>query len=621
MRNLYVTLSFVMVSGILSAQNQYTKTADKLFNRYEYVDAAKEYLKLAEGSKADNYVYKQLAESYYNVFNTKDAVKWYAKVVEQKQDAETYYKYAQMLKAEGNFKEADKQMQQFAQLAPNDQRAKTFKSNPNYLPELKGQSKLYDIAKSDVSSDKIDFGAVLTNDNNVYFASARNTSKRNSNFNEEPYLDIYRATYNANGTISDAVAVDNLNTRWHDGPASISSDGNTMYYGSESFNEKEFTKDKVKNAKFGKIYLYKATKEGDNWSNSKPLPFNNKEYDVRNPSISKDGKTLYFSSNMPGGFGGEDIWKVAVNGDEYGTPENLGAKVNTEANESFPFITDDNILFFSSNGKQGFGGLDVFKIDLNKASEAMNVGEPVNTSKDDFAFTYNAAKKVGFFSSNRDGNDDIFKADPVCNVQALVRVKDAKTGKVIEGATVMLVDEKQKTVSNQTTALNGETLTGVMCNTAYSAQVSKSGYESGIFEVKKAENEQVVVEALLNPIMPIITEKEVILQPIYFEFNKSNITSEGAAELDKLVMVMNEYPNMVIFAKSHTDSRGSDKYNMNLSDRRAKSTVQYLISKGIAKERISGQGFGESEPKVACKPCTEEEYAQNRRSEFLIVKK
>ena len=621
MRNLYVTLSFVMVSGILSAQNQYTKTADKLFDRYEYVDAAKEYLKLAEGSKADSYVYKQLAESYYNVFNTKEASKWYAKVVEQKQDAETYYKYAQMLKAEGNFKEADKQMQQFAQLAPNDQRAKAFKSNPNYLPELKGQSKLYDIAKSDVSSDKTDFGAVLTNDNNVYFASARNTSKRNSNFNEEPYLDIYKATYNANGTISDAVAVDNINTKWHDGPASISSDGNTMYYGSESFNEKEYVKDKAKKAKFGKIYLYKATKEGDKWSNSKPLPFNNKEYDVRNPSISKDGKTLYFSSNMPGGFGGEDIWKVAVNGDEYGTPENLGAKVNTEANESFPFITDDNVLFFSSNGKQGFGGYDIFKMDVNKGTEAMNVGEPVNTSKDDFAFTYNASKKVGFFSSNRDGVDNIYKADPVCNVQALVRVKDAKTGKVIEGATVMLVDEKQKTVSNQTTASNGETLTGVACNTGYSAQVSKSGYESGVFEVAKAENEQVVVEALLTPIMPIITEKEVVLEPIYFEFNKSNITAEGAAELDKLVAVMNEHPNMVIFAKSHTDSRGSDKYNMNLSDRRAKSTVQYLISKGIAKDRISGQGFGESEPKVACKPCTEEQYAQNRRSEFLIVKK
>ena len=621
MRNLYITLSFVMVSGMLSAQNQYTKTADKLFNRYEYVDAAKEYLKLAEGSKADNYVYKQLAESYYNVFNTKEAVKWYAKVVEQKQDAETYYKYAQMLKAEGNFKEADQQMQQFAQLAPNDQRAKTFVSKPNYLPELQGQTKLYDVAKSDVSSDKTDFGAVLTNDNNIYFSSSRNTSRKTNSWNEEPYLDIYKATYNANGTISDAVALDNINTKWHDGPVSITNDGATMYYGSESFNEKEFTKDKPKNAKFGKIYLYKATKEGDNWGNIKPLPFNNKGYDVRNPSISKDGKTLYFSSNMPGGFGGEDIWKVAVNGDEYGTPENLGAKVNTEANESFPFITEDNILFFSSNGKTGFGGLDVFKMDLNKGTEAINVGEPVNTSKDDFAFTYNTTKKVGFFSSNRDGNDDIFKADPICKVQALVRVKDAKTGNVIEGATVMLVDEKQTTITNQTTASNGETLSGVLCNTAYSAQVSKQGYESGVFEVAKAENDQVVVEALLNPIMPIITEKEVILQPIYFEYDKSNITADGAAELNKLIIVMNENPNMIIFAKSHTDSRGSDNYNMKLSDRRAKATVQYLLSKGIAKERISGQGFGESEPKVACKSCTEEEHAQNRRSEFLIVKK
>ena len=625
MRNLYVTLSFVMVSGILSAQNQYTKTADKLFNRYEYVDAAKEYLKLAEGSKADSYVYQQLAESYYNVFNTKEAVKWYAKVLEQKQDAQTYYKYAQMLKAEGNFKEADKQMQQFAQLAPNDQRAITFKNNPNYLPELKGQAKLYDIAKSDVSSDKTDFGAVLTNDNNVYFASARNTSKRNSNFSEEPYLDIYRATYNANGTISDAVAVENLNTKWHDGPVSITSDGSTMYYGSESFNEKEFTKDKAKNAKYGKIYLYKATKEGDNWSNVKPLPFNNKGYDVRNPSISKDGKTLYFSSNMPGGLGGEDIWKVAVNGDEYGTPENLGAKVNTEANESFPYITDANVLFFSSNGKQGFGGLDVFKMDLNKGTEAMNVGEPVNTSKDDFAFTYNTTKKVGFFSSNRDGNDDIFKADPICNVQVLVIVKDSKTGKVIEGASVFVTDENQKNLATISTDVNGTGLIKLTCLPTFVSYASKLGYEnSSINKFEFEENElglDVNFELTLNPIMPVITEKEVILQPIYFEFNRSNITAEGAAELDKLVVVMNEYPNMIIFAKSHTDSRGSDKYNMSLSDRRAKSTVQYLISKGIAKERISGQGFGESEPKVACKPCNEEQHAQNRRSEFLIVKK
>lgn len=610
-----------MASGLLSAQNKDTKVADKLFDRYEYVDAANEYLKLTQNGKGDTYVFKQLADSYYSIFNTKEAVKWYAKAVAQKQDAETYYKYAQMLKSEGNYAESDKQMKQFASMVPNDQRAKAFTSNPNYLPTLKGQTKLFDVSKSDISSDKTDFGAVLTNDNSVYFSSARNTSRRNSNWNEEPYLDLYRATYNSNGTISEAVAVDNLNTKWHDGPASVSADGKTMYYGSESFNEKEYIKDKAKKSKFGKIYLYKATFEEGKWTNSKPLPFNNAAYDVRNPSLSKDGKTLYFSSNMPGGFGAEDIWKVTINGDTYGKPENLGSKINTAANESFPFITEDNILYFSSNGKEGFGGLDVFKIDLNKASEVINIGAPVNTEKDDFSFTYNTNKKVGFFSSNRAGNDDIYKADPVCNVQVIAVVKDAKTGIVIEQAKVVLVDAKEKTVGNQTTAVNGKAAFGVNCNTVYSFQVSKQGYESGVFGIAKTDGGEVVVEALLQPIMPIITEREVILQPIFFEYDKSNITQEGAAELDKLVQVMNDYPTMVIFAKSHTDNRGSDKYNLNLSDRRAKSTVQYLVSKGIAKERISGQGFGESEPKVTCDTCTEEQHAQNRRSEFLIVKK
>ena len=610
-----------MASGLLSAQNKDTKIADKLFDRYEYVDAANEYLKLTQNGKGDTYVFKQLADSYYAIFNTKEAVKWYAKAVAQKQDAETYYKYAQMLKSEGNYAESDKQMKQFASMVPNDQRAKAFTNNPNYLPTLKGQVKLFDVSKSDISSDKTDFGAVLTNDNSVYFSSARNTSRRNSNWNEEPYLDLYKATYNSNGTISEAVALDNLNTKWHDGPATVSADGKTMYYGSESFNEKEYTKDKAKKSKFGKIYLYKSTFEEGKWTNSKPLPFNNAAYDVRNPSLSKDGKTLYFSSNMPGGFGAEDIWKVTINGDTYGKPENLGSKINTEANESFPFITEDNILYFSSNGKEGFGGLDVFKIDLNKASEVINIGAPVNTEKDDFSFTYNTNKKVGFFSSNRTGNDDIYKADPVCAVQAIAVVKDAKTGTIIEQAKVVLVDAKEKTVGNQTTAVNGKAAFGVNCNTVYSFQVSKQGYESGVFGVAKTDGGEVVVEALLQPIVPIITEKEVILQPIFFEYDKSNITQEGAAELDKLVQVMNDYPTMVIFAKSHTDNRGSDKYNLNLSDRRAKSTVQYLVSKGIAKERISGQGFGESEPKVTCDACTEEQHAQNRRSEFLIIKK
>lgn len=621
MKKLYITLSFVIASGFISAQNKSTKEADKLFDRYEYVDAASAYLKLVEEGKGDAYVNKQLAESYYNVFNTKEATKWYAKVVEEKQDAETYFKYAQMLKAEGNYAEANKQMSQFAALAPNDQRAKDFKNNPDYLSDLKSQSKLFDIAPSDVSSDKSDFGAVLANDNTIYFTSARNTSRKVNGWNEEPYLDIYKATYNDNGTISEATEVDNVNTKWHDGPSAISADGNTMYFGSESFNEKEFEKDKAKRLKYGRIYLYKATKEGDKWSNKKALPFNSTEYSVRNPSISKDGKTLYFSSDMPGGLGGEDIWKVSVDGDSYGTPENLGSNVNTEGNESFPFIANDNVLYFASDSREGFGGFDIFKIDLNKLQQAINIGEPVNTEKDDFSFTYNQDKKVAFFSSNRAGVDNIYMASPVCGVNGLVVAKNAKTGAVIEGASVIVVDDKGEVVGNNTTNAQGAAKFGLACEKDFSISATRSGFENAVATMTKSEGGDQMVEILMEPIKPIITETEVILNPIYFEFNRSNITKQGAEELDRLVEVMNEHPEMVIFAKSHTDSRGSDKYNLNLSERRAKATVQYIISKGIEKERISGQGFGESEPKVECKKCTDEEYAQNRRSEFLIVKK
>ncbi len=622
MKNIYILAGALFLSTGVLAQNKDTKEADKLFDRLEYIDAAKAYSNLVEKNKADGYVYKQLADSYFNVFNTKEAATWYAKAVETEQDAETHFRYAQMLKAEGNIKAAEAQMEQFAKMQPSDARAKTFKNNPNYLSQLKNQSKQYDAVKSDVSSDKADFGAVLTNNNEVFFASARNTSRRESAMDDQPYLDLYKAIRNTDGTLSQATEVAELNTKWHDGPAAITSDGNTMYYGSESFNESEFQKNKAKHLKFGQIYLYKATKgEGDKWSNTKALPFNSKEYSVRNPSVSKDGKTLYFSSDMPGGLGGEDIWKVSVDGETYGTPENLGANVNTEANESFPSIQDDNILFFSSNGRQGFGGYDVFKQNANINDKATNLGEPVNSQKDDFAFSYNLQKNVGYFSSNREGNDDIYQANAVCGVDATVVVKDAETGKLLSGASVTFVDQKGKDKGNQVSNEMGETKFGIDCEQVANFNASRSGYENGTATMEKSQNGAKTIVLNMTPIKPIITEREVILQAIYFEYNKSNITAQGAEELDKLVKVMSEYPNMVIDAKSHTDSRGADSYNLKLSDRRAKSTVQYLVSKGVAKNRITGSGMGETQPKVPCTECTEEEHAQNRRSEFLIIKK
>ena len=621
MKNLYIVLSFIAISFTVSAQNKNTKTADKLFARFEYIDAAKAYLKLVENGKADPYVYKQLADAYYNMFNSAEAVKWYAKATETNQDAETYYRYAQMLKAEGKYEDANKQMRKFVAAAPNDLRAKAFNENPNYLPKLLDKSKAYNVKSSELSSDKSDFGAVLY-DNTVYFASARNGARKNYGWTDEPFLDIYKADYNADGTITNATNISEINTKWHDGPATVTADGTTMYFTSESYNEKISEKDKKANAKFSQIYLYKATKSGSSWAEVTPMPFNGKTYSTSNASISRDGKTLYFASNRPGSIGGSDIWKVAVNADgTYGEPQNLGKKVNTEGNENFPFIADDNTtLFYASSGKPGLGGLDVFQVDLSSGAEATNLGKPVNTEKDDFAFTFNGSKKVGFLASNRNGNDDIFVVNPICAVDVLIVVTDAKTGAILTNASVSILDDKKNVIATEMSNAKGEVGYRVECDRAYVVQASKDGYEGNTFAVTKSKGPTAKVDAALQPIDVIVTETEIILKPIYFEFDKSNITQEGAFELDKLVQVMKNNDKMVIMAKSHTDSRGSDQYNLLLSDRRAKSTVQYIISKGIDASRISGKGMGELEPKEVCSPCTEAQYAQNRRSEFLLVK-
>jgi outer membrane protein OmpA-like peptidoglycan-associated protein/tetratricopeptide (TPR) repeat protein len=621
MKNLYIALSFVIGTLSITAQNKDTKAADNLFKTFEYVDAAKAYTKLVENGKGDGYVYKQLGDAYYNMFNAADAAKWYAKAVETSQDAETYYRFAQMLKAGGKYEDANKQMKIFAGMVPNDSRAKAFKENPNYVPRLLDKVKQYNVSATEISSDKSDFGPIL-HENTLYFTSARNTARKTYGWSEEPYLDIYQADYNSDGTITNAFAISSLNSKWHDGPVTLSGDGSTIYFASESFKEKENEKVKELKSKFSQVYLFKATKTGTTWGKITPLPFNSKEYSCANPSLSNDGKTLYFSSNMPNGLGGTDIWKVAVNEDgSYGTPENLGKNVNTEGNESFPFIADDNkTLYFASSGRQGLGGYDVFEYDMTTGKEAVNMGTPINSDKDDFSFSFNSKKDVGFLASNRGGKDDILRAVPVCGVDVLIVVTNAKTGAVLTNAAVAILDEKNNIIATEMSNSKGEVKYRVECEKPYVVRASKDGFEGNTFAVKKTKEKMVKVDAALQPIDVIVTDTEIVLKPIYFEFDKSNITQEGAFELDKLVQVMKNNDKLVIFAKSHTDSRGSDNYNLNLSERRAKSTVQYIISKGIDAGRISGKGMGETEPKVDCKKCTEEQHAQNRRSEFLIVK-
>ena len=623
MKKIYITLSLLAVMT-MAAQNKDTETADKLYAKFEYLDAAKEYLKLTNKGK-DPYVYKQLADSYYNLFNSKEAIKWYGKLTELKeQDAETYYRYAQMLKAEGRYEDANKQMQKFASLAPKDQRAVLFNQDPDYLPKLKTQTRLYDEKILDINDSKYaDFSGVITDDNTFYFASTRNTARRKYGRNEEPYMDIYTATYNANGTFSEPVPLSELNTQWHDGPVAITGDGKTMYFASESFKEGKFEKD-TPGQRTGLIYLFKATKADGKWGNIQALPFNGKEWNTGNPSISKDGKWLYFASNRKGSMGGStDIWKVEVKGsNSYGEPQNLGLKVNTEGRENFPFITDDNKLFFASEGRKGLGGMDIYMIDLNKDSEAMNLGMPVNSPKDDFAFSFNTTKNFGFFSSNKTGNDELYLATPICGVEAIVQVRDVKTKQPLGNASVAILDDRNNVIETRTADASGMVTYSVDCDRAYVIQASRDGYLQGTFPVNKTKGGVANITADLTPVEVLIVGDEIKLNEIYFEYDKSNITPQGATELDKLVQVMKAHPNMVIMAKAHTDNRGSDAYNLDLSDRRARSMAQYVASKGIPAERISGKGYGETEPKINCgENCTEEQHAANRRIEFFIVKK
>ncbi|EPR72467.1 Outer membrane lipoprotein omp16 precursor [Winogradskyella psychrotolerans RS-3] len=468
------------------------------------------------------------------------------------------------------------------------------------------------------------------NDGKLYITSGRNDSRKTYGWNDQPFLDIYTITKNTDDTYQEAELVNNkINTKYHEGLVSFSPDGKTMYFSRESFYEKDFQKDSLSNRKFSQVYLFKATKLGKDWDTVEALAFNSENYSVKNPAVSADGKTLYFASNMPGGFGDFDIYKAAINDDgTVGEAENLGQKVNTEGQEMFPYISSNNTLYFSSTGHLGLGGLDVFytkEID-GKMAPIRNLGIPINSNGDDFAFTIDEESDEGFVSSNRDGgkgSDDVYtfkKLQPLCDVLITTTVLDDKTREPLSGASVSLFDAEGNKVVSKTTNAEGVVEFIVECEQDTELEVVIDGFDSKKVQVKGTNEEENNVQISLDPIEKLIAAETIDLAPIFFDFDQSNITAQAAFELDKLVQIMTKYPNMVIKATSHTDNRGTDSYNNALSERRAKTTVQYVISKGIDASRISGEGKGETEPKVDCSTgCTQEQHSENRRSEFIIV--
>ncbi len=620
----------LMSSYCLTAQSNATKKADKHFNKYQFVEAAEDYLKLATDGDADAYVYGQLAECYYNVFKTVEAEIWYAKALETSSSPEMLYNYSQMLKANGKYEESNTQLERFASMRPADHRATAFRANPNYLPKILEKGKKFNVQNLSINSEVSDLGGTLQ-DGKLYITSARNNNRKTYGWNEEPFLDIYTSTVDSEGAFQmPAIIEENINTKYHEGTVSFSPDGNTMYFSRESYYDKVFERDSLTKYKISVLNLYKSVQQEDQWSEAEALSLNGDSYSVKNPTVSADGSTLYFASDKTGGYGQFDIYSAPIDADgSVGEATNMGQKLNTEGQEMFPFISSTNILYFSSNGHLGLGGMDVFfsKVVDGKVGPVRNIGIPVNGNADDFAFSINEKTEEGFVSSNREGgkgSDDIYaikKLQPICDVLMTVTVKDSKTGLIIEGASVDIKDAEGTVFGTKISNTEGIVQYIIECDLDTILTGSKVDYESGMTTVAGTSEEEVSSELLLAQIDEIILANKVILNPIYFEFDKSNITSQAAFELDKLVQLMTKYESIVISAESHTDARGSDSYNLSLSDRRAKTTAQYVISKGIDASRITGIGKGETTPNVDCSSgnCTEYQHQLNRRSEFFIL--
>ena len=628
MKNILTLLIITLISfSNLVAQNNSTKKADRLFDRFEFVKAAEEYLKLANDEANDYYVISRLADSYYNIFDTKNAEKWFEKIVKEN-DIEIIYKYTQMLKANGKYKESNIWMTKFSEMKPYDSRAVAFRNTPNYIDKIVEKGKKFNIQNLSINSEYSDFGSTMFN-NKLYFISSEEPGflEKPYSWSNEGFLNIYSSYINENGSYLERVEFDDLNSKYHEGVITFMADGNTAYFTRESYFEKEYEKSEDSKTKYSQLYIYRASKQNGKWSSIESLKINDQNYSNKNPMIGPKGEYLYFSSNMPGGYGQYDIYKAKINEDgSIGDPLNLGQKINTEGQEGFPFMSEDKIIYFSSDGHLGLGGLDVFyskNIDT-KWSNVRNVGIPVNSGADDFAFMINGDD--GYISSNRPGGvgkDDIYaikKIMPLCDILFTTNIIDSKTKESISSATTSISDNTGIIDNTKITSEKGLAEFMLECEDEIQLMVSKTGYESKMLDLKFSDIDPPVLDVYLNPIEEIIVEEKIILNPIYFDFDKSNITNKAAFELDKLVAIMEKYPDMVIRAESHTDARGPASYNRGLSDRRAKSTAQYVISKGISEERISGVGKGEDEPKVDCSQgCSKEEHAQNRRSEFIIV--
>jgi len=611
------------------------KLADKFFENYGYIKASELYEIAVKKGDSSKHVLTRLGDCYWNNSNSKQASKWFNKAVNKYSniDLEYVYKYIQTQLSIGDFEEAGKWIDIYKErnsTLPEDIESYIVLGELSTYKELSSMKKVFvDIDNIDLNSKYSDFGSYI-HKNKMYFASSRNTSGDIYEWTQEPFLDIYVADLNAEGELSQPLLITDkaINTNYHEASIAITNNDSTLYFTRDNLNRRE----RLNPDKAGTTHLkiYKAIKEEGTWVNIEELPFNSKTASTGHPTLSPDNKKLYFVSDREGGLGETDIYYVDINEDgTYGEPQNLGPAVNTLGREMFPFVAKDNTLYFSSDGNVNLGLLDIYKSDFlkNGSTEVENLAAPFNSGYDDFAFYINEDGETGYFTSNRDGgkgNDDIYSFKRYeCEQIVKGIVKNSDTKDPIPGATVQKIDSNGKVIEEFTSDENGEFSFNVECDDSYTILGKKTDYKDDFKNITtdKEDNKEHFVE--LN-LVPLIKDDQIVINPIFFDFDKWNIRTDAQYELENIVDVLREHPNMVIKIESHTDSRGSDKYNMKLSDRRAKSTRDYLLSREIEASRIeSAIGYGESQLLNKCSngvKCSKEEHQLNRRSYFYIVK-
>ncbi|MCK0178594.1 OmpA family protein [Flavobacteriaceae bacterium S0862] len=622
----YILVCLLLVSGITMAQNANLKRANKLFEMKAYVEAAEIY----ETKERSQTVLQNLADSYYYNTSLQKAIKTYRELFVTYGDSidiELHFRYAQALKGVKNYKEADVHLSRYYNKRINTQAfiEKTEKTTPHTFS-------LKEIENKGSSSD---FGLSFYGDDKVVFASARNNENPTYAWNDLPYLDLYSANLTDDNKLENITPFsDAINTESHESNATFSRDGKTMY-----FNRTNKTRNKTDEERIAHIKIYKAELVDGNWTNVTALPFTSNKYSTEHPSLSKDGKTLYFASDMPGGMGGFDIYKVAINDDgTYGEPENLGATINTKHREQFPFISNLDVLYFASDDHQGYGGLDVFRSNMVNGNfdKPVNLGSSINSSLDDFAYVIREKDNKGFVSSNKSGHDRLygFAREENMLTKYLVEgiVQDKNSKELLVGSLVTLFDETGTVIQDSIVGSKADYLFKIEPNKKYTIRGTRKAYIpqdvefSTDSEGKVQHNIYLTLESYADAEERVKENEkgdvQIELDKIYFDFDKSNIRTDAATTLDVLVDLMNKYPDMEVEVSAHTDARGKDQYNLELSKKRAASTLEYLVSKGIDRSRLKSIGYGEMQPLNKCDKegiCEDEEYDINRRCEFTII--